>query len=84
MWGGASFTSRLLLIPIVKEAGWAPVMVCAISGNIAPTGIRSPDSVACSQSLYQLSYPTLNNKEYHEYFVGIKGLHIIAVTLTLK
>ena len=25
--------------------------------NLAPTGIRSPDRPACSQSLYPLSYP---------------------------
>jgi hypothetical protein len=25
--------------------------------NLAPTGIRSPDRTACSQSLYRLSYP---------------------------
>ena len=26
-------------------------------GNLAPTGIRSPDRLARSQSLYRLSYP---------------------------
>jgi hypothetical protein len=37
--------------PIVQEAGWAPG-----AENLAPTGIRSPDHPARSQSLYRLSY----------------------------
>jgi hypothetical protein len=38
--------------------GWVasgPVWTCA--KNLAPTGIRSPDRPARSQSLYRLSYP---------------------------
>jgi hypothetical protein len=44
-------------VPIVQEAGWAsgPFWTCA--KNLAPTGIRSPDLPARSQSLYRLSYP---------------------------
>ena len=44
-------------VPIVQEAGWAPGPVGIGAENLAPTGIRSPDSPARSQSLYRLSYP---------------------------
>jgi hypothetical protein len=44
-------------VPIVLEVGWTsePVWTCA--ENLAPAGIRSPDSPARSQSLNRLSYP---------------------------
>ena len=44
-------------VPIAQEAGWAPGPVWTGSENLAPTGIRSPDRPAFSQSLYRLSYP---------------------------
>ena len=44
-------------VPIVLEAGWAPGPVWTGAENIAPTGIRSPDRPARSQSLYRLRYP---------------------------
>jgi len=37
---------------IVQEAGWAPGLVWTGAENLAPTGIRSPDRPARSQSLY--------------------------------
>jgi hypothetical protein len=40
-------------VPIVQEAGWAP----GPGKSRPPTGIRSPDGPARSQSLYRLSYP---------------------------
>jgi hypothetical protein len=43
-------------VPIVQEAGWATGPVWTCMKNLAPTGIRSPDRPACSQSLYGLSY----------------------------
>jgi hypothetical protein len=51
------FTSAKDPAPIVQEAGWAsgPVWTCA--KNLTPTGIRSPDGPARSQSLYRLNYP---------------------------
>jgi len=60
--GSASRPGRSLppgkdLIPIVQEAGWAPGQVWTGAENLAPTGIRSPDRPARSQSLYWLSYP---------------------------
>jgi len=47
-------------VPIVQEAGWAPGPVWTGAENLAPTGIRSPDRTAHSQSLYRLSYPAHN------------------------
>jgi hypothetical protein len=44
-------------VPIVQEAGWTPGPVWTGAENLAPTGIRSPDRPARSQSLYRLSYP---------------------------
>ena len=43
-------------VPIVQEAGWAPGPVWT-GGKSRPTGLRSPDRPARSQSLYRLSYP---------------------------
>jgi len=44
-------------VPTVQEAGWTPGPVWTGAENLAPTGIRSPDRAAHSQSLYRLSYP---------------------------
>ena len=51
------FTSGKDPVPIVQEAGWAPGPVWTGGENLAPTGIRSPDRPARSQSLYLLRYP---------------------------
>ena len=50
------FTPRKDPVPIVQEAGWAPGLVWTGAENITPTGIRSPNRPARSQSLYWLSY----------------------------
>jgi hypothetical protein len=39
-----------------RPAGWAPGPVCTGAENLAPTGIRSLDRPARSESLYRLSY----------------------------
>ena len=44
-------------VPIVQEAGWAPGPVWTGAENLDPTGIRSPDHPARSESLYPLRYP---------------------------
>ena len=44
-------------VPIVQEAGWASGPVWTGGKSRPPTGIRSPDRPARSQSLYPLSYP---------------------------
>jgi len=60
---GVSVTPRPLFtpeedqVPILQETGWAPGPVWTGTENLAPTGIRSPDRPARSQSLYRLSYP---------------------------
>jgi hypothetical protein len=53
----AAFTPRKDPVPIVQEVGWAPGPIWIGAENLAPTGIRSPDLPARSESLYQLSYP---------------------------
>ena len=62
-WGlGVSVTPQPLFtpgkepVPNVQEAGWAPGPVWTAAENLAPTGIRSADRLARSQSLYRLSY----------------------------
>ena len=47
-------------VPTVQEAGWAPGPVWTGAENLAPTGIRSPDRPALSESLYRLSYRGLH------------------------
>ena len=60
---GVSVTPRPLFtpgkdpVPILQEARWAPGPVWTGVENLAPTGIRSPDCPARSQSLYHLRYP---------------------------
>ena len=51
-------------VPIVQEAGWAPGPVWTGAENLAHTGIRSPDRPDRKQSLYRLTYPAHNIKEY--------------------
>ena len=51
------FTPSKDPVPIVQEAGWTPGPVWTGAENLAPTGIRSPDRPARSESLYRLSYP---------------------------
>ena len=63
------FTPRKDPVPMVQEAGWAPGPVWIGAENLAPTGIRSPDRPACSQSLYWLSYLALVSKVPHYSFL---------------
>ena len=53
----AAFTPRKDPVPIVQEAGWASRPVWIGAENLAPTGIRSPDLPARSESLYRVRYP---------------------------
>ena len=48
-------------VPSVQEAGWALGPVWTGAENLAPTGIRSPDRPARSESLYRLSYRGTTN-----------------------
>jgi hypothetical protein len=62
MWVGGQRQAPAVFPPgkdpvlIVKEVGWAPGPVWTGAEYLAPTGIRSLDSPARSQSLYRLSY----------------------------
>ena len=53
----AAFTPGKDPVPIIQDAGWAPGPVWTGAENLVPTGIRSPDRPARSQSPYRLSYP---------------------------
>jgi hypothetical protein len=44
-------------VHIVQEAGWDPGLVWMSAKNLAPTGIRSLERPAHSQSPYELGYP---------------------------
>ena len=44
-------------VAIVQETGWVRGPVWTGAGNLAPTGIRSSNRPARSESLYRLSYP---------------------------
>ena len=44
-------------VSIVQKAGQAPGLVWTGAKNLVLTGIRSPDSPVCSESLYRLRYP---------------------------
>ena len=43
--------------PLYRRLGGPQGRYGQVRKNLAPTGIRSPDRPACSQSLYRLSYP---------------------------
>jgi hypothetical protein len=45
------------LYPLYEKLGGPPGPAWTRVENLAPTGIRSPDLRAHSESLYQLSYP---------------------------
>ena len=59
-------------VPIVEEAGWAPGPVWTCAENLAPTGIRSPDRPARSQSLYRLQYPAHYMEKAPFYVLSVK------------
>ena len=84
---GVSVTPRPLFtpgkgpVPILQEAVWALGSVWTGTENLVPTGIRSPDRPACSQSLYRLRYPAHLFGERAEYFLS-RGFYSIAQNST--
>ena len=62
-WGGWStphlcpFTPGKDPIRNVDETGWASMLVWTGAENLASTGIRSPDHLACNELLNRLTYP---------------------------
>ena len=64
------FTPGKDSVPFVQEAGWDPGLVWIGAENLAPTGIRSPDRPALSQSLYPNIY--LHISIFHK---SLNGMH---------
>jgi hypothetical protein len=60
------FTPGKEPVPIVQTAGWFPGPVLTSAENLAPTGIRSPDRAARSESAYRLSYPGPRDFKYYD------------------
>jgi hypothetical protein len=76
----ATFTPGKDPVPIVQEAGWAPGPVWVGAENLSPTGVRSADLSARSESVYRLSYPRCHvGLEY--YRRGLYGLHVLNDTV---
>jgi hypothetical protein len=68
------FTPRKDSVPTVQEAGWVPGLVWTGAENLAPTGIRSTESPARSQSLKHkmlLHYKT--SQDPYSYKLGMKS-----------
>ena len=61
----AAFTPGKDPVPNVQEAGWASEPVRIGAEYLAPTGIRSPDLPARSESLYRLRYPGSQIRSYY-------------------
>jgi hypothetical protein len=68
-------------VPIVQEVGRVPGPISTGAANLAPTGIRSSESPARSESLYLLRYtaPRNNNNNNNKLFV----VHISCSTFLL-
>ena len=74
------FTPRKDPVPIVQEAGWAPGPVLTGAENLAPTGMRTPDRPARSQSIYRLSYRAHSNV-YECLFLPVSSFHYYVLIL---
>jgi hypothetical protein len=61
----ATFTPGKDPVPIVQEAGWASEPVRIGAEYLAPTGIRSPDLTARSESLHRLRHPGSQIRSYY-------------------
>jgi hypothetical protein len=82
--GSASCPGRFLPprkdpVLIVQEAGWAAGPVWTGAGNFVPTGIRSPELPARSQSLYTTTLPSPR-----WYFVGLCNLYFSVTALLIN
>ena len=61
-------------VPIVEEAELAPGPAWTGAKNLAPTGIRSLDRPARSESLYRLSYAGPHEDTDGEYCIALRFL----------
>jgi len=68
-------------VPIVQEVGWASGPAYTGALNLAPTGIRSPDRPARSESLHRPSYP---GPQMHVTNVITRGTEMISHFVTLS
>ena len=79
------FTPGKEPVPIVQKAGWAPGPVWT-GGKSRPTGVRSPDRPARTQSLYRLSYSAHRKCTYSPVFriavVGVSSQYMSENLLT--
>jgi hypothetical protein len=66
-------TPRKDPVPIVQEAGWAPVPVWTCEKNLAPTEIRSPDRPAIPTELSRPTKPTYAYKSTKEKLLNTKA-----------
>jgi len=74
------FTPGKNPVLLAQEAGLAPGPVWTGAENLAPTGTRSPDRPAHSQSLYRLRYPG-PHYELYSVFLFITVLSTAVVTV---
>ena len=58
MPGPGRFTRGKDPVPILQEAGWVSEPFWTGAGNLAPTGILSPNRPARSELLYKLTKST--------------------------
>ena len=63
------------------EAGWAPEPVWTGAENLAPAGIRSPDRLARSKSLYRLSYPHIVRVTQLKLYLSTRWKRVVNSTL---
>jgi len=70
---GLLFTPWKDPVPIVQDVGWAPGPVWTGAENLTPTRTRSPNGLACSQSLYRLRYPA-HTQNWSQPKTNIKAL----------
>jgi hypothetical protein len=79
-WPGL-LTPRKDQVSIVKEAGWVPGLFCMGAENVS-TGIGSLDHPACSKSLYQVRYPSLqyDNNAYIQSMYRINNYQNVIIS----
>ena len=83
--GGWSTPRPGRFTPGKDPAGWAPEPVWTGTKNLAPTGIRSPDRPARSESPYRLSYPISNQiRIQNNYLEGSVQETILGESLTIR
>ena len=81
----AAFTPGKDPVSIVQEAVWAQGPVWMGAENFAPTGIRSPDRPARSESLHRLSYRALETRRRDVVlylYIYISKVHVLLLCVS--